>query len=236
MKPLRIHLETGKRWVFAGAVDWPGWWRRRGKGEEAALGTLMEYASRYSKAVGVAVPTRPVEVVGRVPTRSGMADFGAPGAVGPWDNELLSARELDRCLGLPYAPKVGWTACSLPRQGDGAALRRFAGAVAHRMSSVFRWLAPDIAAELAVRVGETGLEPATSCSQSRCATTALLPGPPKDRPEWSSRAPAELPYFLPSMRFIFVPHVGQVPCAARLPLASSTSLPSNWRFSLHFTQ
>jgi len=42
--------------------------------------------------------------------------------------------------------------------------------------------------------------------------------------------------FLPRMRFILVPHVGQAPCAARRPLASSTSCPSNVRFSRHFTQ
>ncbi|HUE60425.1 MAG TPA: hypothetical protein VMO88_12665 [Acidimicrobiales bacterium] len=99
MKRLRVYLESGKRWVFAGAVDWPGWCRRD-KGEEAALETLLDYASRYSKAVGVGVPTGSVEVVGRVVTRSGMADFGAPGAVGPWDYEPLSARELGRHLGL----------------------------------------------------------------------------------------------------------------------------------------
>ena len=99
MKPLRIYLETGKRWVFAAALDWPGWCRRD-KGEQAACGALLEYAGRYSKAVGVAVPTGPVEIVGRVATRSGMADFGAPGAVGPWDDEPISSRELRRHLGL----------------------------------------------------------------------------------------------------------------------------------------
>jgi hypothetical protein len=99
MKPLRIYLETGKRWVFAGALDWPGWCRRN-KTEQAALDTLLEYASRYSKAVGVDVPTASFEVVGRVETRSGMADFGAPGAVGPWDSEPLSNPELTRRLGL----------------------------------------------------------------------------------------------------------------------------------------
>jgi hypothetical protein len=102
MKPLRVYLETGKHWVFAAALDWPGWCRRD-KSEEAALNTLLEYASRYSNAVGVAVPPASVEVVGRVPTRSGMADFGAPGAVGPWDTELLSARELRRHLRLLQA-------------------------------------------------------------------------------------------------------------------------------------
>ena len=102
MKPLRVYLETGKRWTFAGALDWPGWCRRD-RSEEAAINTLLEYAGRYSSAVGVAVPTGSVEIVGRVATRSGMADFGAPGALGPWDNEPLSARELGRHLGLLQA-------------------------------------------------------------------------------------------------------------------------------------
>lgn len=99
MKPLRVYLETGRRWVFAGAVDWPGWCRRD-KSEQAAIDTLVEYAGRYFEAVGVAVGTAPVEVVGRVATRSGMADFGAPGAVGPWEHEPLPAGELGRQLGL----------------------------------------------------------------------------------------------------------------------------------------
>lgn len=99
MKPLRVYLETGRRWVFAGAVDWPGWCRRD-KSEEAALDTLLDYAGRYSTATGAELPTGSVEVVGRVDTRSGMADFGTPGAVGPWDGEPLSARELNRHLAL----------------------------------------------------------------------------------------------------------------------------------------
>ncbi len=40
MEPLRIYLEIAKRWVFASAVDWPGW-SRRGRGEEAAIDTLL---------------------------------------------------------------------------------------------------------------------------------------------------------------------------------------------------
>lgn len=99
MKSLRIYFENGKRWAFACAVDWPGWCRRE-RGEEAALDMLLDYADRYSEAVGVAVPKGSVEVIGRVPSRSGMADFGAPGAVGPWDDEPMSARELRRQLGL----------------------------------------------------------------------------------------------------------------------------------------
>ena len=102
MKPVRVYFETGERWVFAGAVDWPGWCRGD-KSEDEAINALLGYTSRYSKAVGVDLPTGSVEVIGRVPTRSGMADFGAPGAFGPWDDEPLPARELGRHLGLIHA-------------------------------------------------------------------------------------------------------------------------------------
>jgi len=33
-----------------------------------------------------------------------------------------------------------------------------------------------------------------------------------------------------------VPHTGQLPCAALRPFLSVTSVPSNSRFALHFTQ
>ena len=39
-EPTRVSLELGKLWVFAAAVDWPGWCRR-GKGEEAAIEALL---------------------------------------------------------------------------------------------------------------------------------------------------------------------------------------------------
>jgi hypothetical protein len=85
--------------VFAAALDWPGWCRR-GKGEEAAIDTLLEYKSRYKTVAGASFKPGPVDVVGRTPSRSGMADFGAPGAVGPWDDEPLSSRELGRQIRL----------------------------------------------------------------------------------------------------------------------------------------
>lgn len=95
MESLRIYLESGKRWVFASALDWPGW-SRRGKGEEGAIEALLAYARRYADAVRRDVPVGSVDVVGRVETRGGLADFGAPGAVGPWDDEPLSGSELER--------------------------------------------------------------------------------------------------------------------------------------------
>ena len=47
---LSVCFETGERWVFAGAVDWPGWCRRD-RSDKAALDTLLAYASRYSHAL-----------------------------------------------------------------------------------------------------------------------------------------------------------------------------------------
>jgi hypothetical protein len=41
---------------------------------------------------------------------------------------------------------------------------------------------------------------------------------------------------LPRMRFILVPHTGQVPLAIRRPESLTDTSPSNVRFSLHFTQ
>lgn len=99
MEPLRVYLETGERWVFACALDWPGW-ARRGKGEHGAIDSLLSYADRYAEAVGVPVPVGAVDVIGRLPTRGGLADFGAPGASGPWDDEPLVGDELQRHLQL----------------------------------------------------------------------------------------------------------------------------------------
>lgn len=102
MDQFRVYLETGKRWVFAGAVDWPGWCRRD-KSEQAALDTLCAYGERYANAVGGAAPAAKIVVAGSMPTRGGMADFGTPGAIGPWDETPLSASELDRQLALLQA-------------------------------------------------------------------------------------------------------------------------------------
>jgi hypothetical protein len=97
-KHTRVSLETGKTWVFAIALDYPGWCRR-GKGEEAALEVLSEYADRYRAVVGPAFKPGELDVVGRV--ESDMhADFGAPGVPGPWDAEPLTAKDADRMTGL----------------------------------------------------------------------------------------------------------------------------------------
>ena len=95
---VRVGLEIGPRWVFASALDWPGWCRR-GRGEQAAVDTLLDYAGRYAAVAGPGFAPGELEVVGQVPG-SKITDFGAPDAQGPSDSEPLPAGEADRLTGL----------------------------------------------------------------------------------------------------------------------------------------
>jgi hypothetical protein len=79
-------------------VDWPGWCRR-GKGEDAALATLIDYADRYATVAATAFGGATPQVIGRVPGDA-TTDFGAPGTVGPWDEEPWSGKEATRLVGL----------------------------------------------------------------------------------------------------------------------------------------
>ncbi len=97
-REIRVGLEVGKTWVFASALDWPGWCRR-GKGEDAALDSLMDYTDRYAALAGSEFRGGRPQLVGRVPGDA-TTDFGAPGVVGPWDGEPWSGREAARQVGL----------------------------------------------------------------------------------------------------------------------------------------
>jgi len=102
---VRIYLEVGKTWTFAGAIDWPGWCRR-GRGEEAAIEAFLAYEDRYRAVVPDAPAVGELEIVGRV-VGDVTTDFGAPSQTGPWDDRPLdvSARaELAAVLA------AGWTA------------------------------------------------------------------------------------------------------------------------------
>jgi hypothetical protein len=95
---VRVSLELGKRWVFATALDWPGWCRR-GKGEQAAIDTLLDYAGRYAPVAGPGFEPGEIQVVGQV-TGTAITDFGAPDVPGPWDDEPLEPGEARRLTGL----------------------------------------------------------------------------------------------------------------------------------------
>ncbi len=90
----RVYLEEGQRWVFACALDWPGWCRR-GKGEQDALDALLAYAGRYGAVAGPGFEPGQLHVVGRV-RGNATTDFGAPDAKGAWDEEPLDRADAAR--------------------------------------------------------------------------------------------------------------------------------------------
>ena len=100
---VRVGLEVGAKWVFASALDWPGWCRR-GRGEHAALATLLDYAGRYAVVAEAGFAPGDLRVAGQV-TGNATTDFGSPDMPGPWDAEPLGQSEADRLTRLLEA---GW--------------------------------------------------------------------------------------------------------------------------------
>lgn len=106
----RVYLEVGRKRVFAGAPDWPGWCRSA-KTEDAALQALADYHPRYAVVAKRASRRFPrsladtFEVVERIPGDAA-TDFGVPGKVAAGDGEPVDAREARRLAGLVRA---AWT-------------------------------------------------------------------------------------------------------------------------------
>lgn len=92
-----VYLEVGAKRVFACAVDWPGWCRSATT-EDGALAALRAYVPRYAVLVPGFDPGD-LQVVARLPGNA-TTDFGAPGARGEWDAELVSGPAADRLAGL----------------------------------------------------------------------------------------------------------------------------------------
>jgi hypothetical protein len=94
----RVYLEQGRTWVFALAIEWPGWCRRA-RTPDGALATLDEYRPRYERVVGAALPDGPFRVVDTL-TGNATTDFGAPVTWGAWDERGVSKAELARLVGV----------------------------------------------------------------------------------------------------------------------------------------
>jgi hypothetical protein len=120
-----VVLEVGTRKVFATAVDWPGWCRS-GKGEEAALEALADYAPRYALVVAAAkIAFRPglsrgMTVVERL-RGDGGTEFGVPGKISDHDREPLTAAQARRRVALLEA---AWVVFDRVVAGAPATLRK----------------------------------------------------------------------------------------------------------------
>lgn len=101
MPKIAVYLESGRRKVFAGALEWPGWCRS-GSNEDEALRSLLDNGRRYAKALGrnrsgFELPAGPSGF--RIAERlegNATTDFGAPAAVPRYDTKPISPGELSR--------------------------------------------------------------------------------------------------------------------------------------------
>lgn len=103
-----IYLEVGRRRVFAGALDWPGWCRS-GRDESSALEALAAYGPRYAAALGGAAGgfsapagASALEVVERLEGNS-TTDFGAPAVAPAADQRPLDNEEVERLMAILQA-------------------------------------------------------------------------------------------------------------------------------------
>jgi hypothetical protein len=123
--PTAVYLELGKRRVFAGALEWPGW-ARFDRTEELALDALARYVPRYAvvaRRAGIDFPPGVADglvVTERLPG-SGMTDFGAPGEIAAADAEPLDAEGAARIADLVAA---SWVVLDEVAAGAPAELRK----------------------------------------------------------------------------------------------------------------
>lgn len=96
-----VYVELGKKRVFAGALDWPGWCRT-GRDEGAALEALFAYGPRYAcilrpARLGFHAPTdRSAFVVVERLQGNATTDFGAPDIAPAHDAFAMDDAELRR--------------------------------------------------------------------------------------------------------------------------------------------
>lgn len=115
-----VYLEIGRKRVFAGSVDWPGW-ARSGRDEDAAIEGLFAYAPRYAKVLhGIRLDFGPpseitaLAIVERL-TGNATTDFGAPDIPPTSDTKPIATKDLER---FQTILRASWRA--LDRAGDAA--------------------------------------------------------------------------------------------------------------------
>ncbi len=89
--PIAVFIEPGYKWVFASALEWPGW-ARRGRTEDLAVQALQDYLPRYA-AIVTAAGLEPVTGVLTVTERhrepGSSADFGSLHEIAPSERRAL---------------------------------------------------------------------------------------------------------------------------------------------------
>jgi hypothetical protein len=89
--PIAIFIEPGHKWVFASALDWPGW-ARRGRTEDLAVQALEDYLPRYAPIVtraGLDSVAGVLTVTERHREPGANADFGSLHEIAPSEHQAL---------------------------------------------------------------------------------------------------------------------------------------------------
>ena len=107
-----IFLESGKKKVFAGAVNWPGWCRF-GRDQESAMQVLLDSGPRYARILGsmklgFVAPEKmsSFDIVERVEGNA-TTDFGGVDAILSSDTKSIDDEEMDRFQSIL---RSSWTA------------------------------------------------------------------------------------------------------------------------------
>lgn len=136
--PIPVFIEPGRKWVFASALDWPGW-ARRGRTEDLAVQALDEYLPRYAPIVasaGLAPVAGHLAVTERHPEPGVNADFGSLHEIAPSERRTLPAEAGGRFAALLEAAwaafdEVSGTAPDELRKGPRGGGRNTGQVVAH---------------------------------------------------------------------------------------------------------
>jgi hypothetical protein len=110
--PVDVYLEIGKKRIFAGAIEWPGWCRS-GRDEESALQALFDGAPRYAGVLrGTDLQFQEPASVGAFQVVERLegtttTDFGAPDVAPAPDARPVTDADLKRFETLLRA---GWRA------------------------------------------------------------------------------------------------------------------------------
>jgi hypothetical protein len=121
-----VYVEEGRKRVFVGALDWPGWCRS-GRDESSAMKALVAYGPRYAAAIGpgarrLKVPseTSALRIVERLEGNA-TTDFGAPGVAPALDGRPLKVDERER---LAELLRASWSAFDAAAEAASSAVLR----------------------------------------------------------------------------------------------------------------
>ncbi|MDP9329949.1 MAG: hypothetical protein M3P11_04820 [Actinomycetota bacterium] len=121
-----VYVELGRRRVFAGALEWPGWCRS-GRDEDSALEALVAYAPRYAAAIGpgarrLKIPSdvSALRIAERLEGNA-TTDFGAPAIAPALDGRPLKDDERERLVEILIA---SWSALDVAADAASSAVLR----------------------------------------------------------------------------------------------------------------